>query len=269
MNRKAADFNAGMYIFVIICYFIAFSFIVTAVTNMTEETSKNFTQDNIYSSLTYQLGRTSFSYCDDPRLRYKFGSSEGIQISEFNANYLRCDWSRGLQSESDCNAISGCNWTNINNGFSIFGLCLWGCDTLKSCVGNMDVSAYNISKLIDSRSSPYKYYDFYNQSTEYNNLLRALGINENDEGTSICSYPTIILNKTSCAYFDCTWKTITPQKDASLFKISTSLLSITGDLFTFSYDFGFSSAINTLMYLIFILLPLIFLIICIVYAIAG
>jgi hypothetical protein len=269
-NIKFGDFNAGIWIFVLIVYFLFFTLLASSISNLNLSTQPDLTDNEIYYSLLTEVGSGTYSYCSDPRYRYKYGDSEPMAMS-VNRNYLRCDWSRGLQSQADCNAIAGCSWDVVDESFAIFGYCLWGCDTYYSCAGTMNVSSYGITKLAGSSfSAPYTYFDYINSSSKYNALMSYLNIGVVETGQSICTHPNVILNQTSCDYFDCTWEVVKVQRDTSIVGLPLTMVRMTGQMFTFSYDFGFENEnVNTILYIIFILLPLIFLIIAIIYAVIG
>jgi hypothetical protein len=142
------------------------------------------------------------------------------------------------------------------------------------------MTGIDIDNYVPSRVAIYNYNDFLGLSEEYDALVdylgyvddsKVLGFNRSEKkDRTICTHPYVLLNQTECDFYECTWLTEEITPDMGQKSIISSMFSIMVNMFTFSYDFGVDNAtLETILYIIFILLPLLLLIITSVYAIFG
>ena len=289
-NKKFAEYQAGLTIGIIIVYFIFFSYILYAVGDVDNSISGS---NNDLINFAVNKINGNEAYCSNPRYRYDYESTNPYQISTVNDNYLRCDYTEGIFSQSQCNNKSGCIWREVDttswfyNAWCFLGV---GCaDAPFICDGYMNVSSYGISTLnYGGRVAPYLFLKYYkNYSSKYDKVIEYLGYNTNTSAgllfgqsgaydinyfkdDSICMERHVIINETLCNQFLCTWNEAQNIKYDTSIKSQGNILSMVFKVFTFQYNFGFENeSINLLCYLIFIFIPLLVLVISLIYAFVG
>lgn len=297
-NKKFADYNAGLIVGVVLIYFMVFSFILYAVSDVDNNVTNQNT--NILNFMTEKFSSSNIEYCDNPRLRYDYEEiDKPYPISKVNDNYLKCSYTEGIQNYNTCSNITGCSWVKVDtsswwyNAWCFLGVgCAsapYICDgymniantTVNNITRELNISTFNSGQRVSS-TSYMRYYG--NYSVAYDNLMQYLGYTNGSAGLlfgqsgaydldffrtdSLCQQHQVILNKTLCDKFLCTW--VSKEESSGytgLYDASTSVLSMVGKVFTFQYNFGFDSGLlNMLCYIIFIVIPFLILIISLKFA---
>lgn len=290
MNKRGLlDFNAGVVVLVLIIYFIFFSFIVYSVASAFPSSNIDDYSSNLYNEIIAKSGLLSIEYCDSPRLRYDFEESAPYELSSANENNLRCDFTDGIMNQQLCESYDGCGWVNTTEatgwqdficGFTL-GVYCPDSGTLNTCLGYIISDNYGVPSAGNNnsrRTLRYFFMDYYNSSSEYNLLVDylnfdATGVSYLDRtgvsSINLCTHPNVILNKTNCDMFQCTWKSI-DSKDITLEQQKDNFINIIVKTLTFSYDFGFeNNTASMLMNLIFVFIPFMILIVASIYAVFG
>jgi hypothetical protein len=280
-GKKGADFNAGLTIFFILIYFLFFSFIADAVHDFDTSVNNNTTSEDIESSIYNNLELKNIKYCDSPRYRYDILTGQTLEINVANLGNLDCEWSIGAKDQNTCESIEGCNWVNVTKGFSILGWCPSGdCVDYEACTGNINGTYYNINVSLTNNVKDYNYLDYQAEmgiNSDYDDIIGYLKLNKTqnvftgliNKQDNVCMHPKVIANYTLCNMFQCSQPSLIDNK-MNIVKASTSVLSMIWNIFTIDYAFNFENdGINTLLYFIFILIPLLLLTITIIYALVG
>lgn len=236
-NKKGGEFNAGVWLVGIVIYFIFFILTTNGVSQLYAESGENIT---ISSS---NLDFSSFAggnYCNNPRYAYNPETLEQYEYKTTQYDFLNCEESIGVKSESICSNINGCSWDNVTSGFWF-----WTTTEEASCIGNINASYYGIETTTEITGEVVK---------AHNNTA-TFGI------VSICNHPNVIQNKTLCSTFGCTWDTL---KIDNTYTSTSSVIDTVKDLFSFRYSFGFDDdTANNILNVIFFYIPLLMLIVSI------
>lgn len=240
--------STGMkWIFFILIYYVVLSLLFTATGSL--ESEFGIENEASFSDKT--------DYCSSPRISLnKDGTEEivdsyGSYYEDYSGDFIG---TRGLRCElvgydqEKCENINGCNWEASDKIFGLFG------SGDERCLGD----SINIS-----------YYEpNYEELPDYIEL----------EKIDLCS--DIADDREECELFGCTWNTessledvkdVNPgggiSEDVNMFNI---FLDVIGDVFTLDLNFNVDSDFfNLILNLLFVLLPLIFIIGGIISVIRG
>jgi len=244
-SKKGGEFQAGIFLIFAVAYFFFFILVVNSSENVAGLGATNTSLVNI------DLGTVEFdaiigsSFCTNPRSGYDATTGESYLYSNAQSDRLFCEESIGIKGSSICSDIAGCSWQNVTSGWWF-----WTSTTSASCIGNINSSYYNIESTNPIIGRP-------RVKVHNNTGYWATYTPFNDP--SACEHPNVLLNKTLCDMFSCSWEIATAD---TTFNSVGSIYSTIAEVFTFRYDFGFSNeAIAVLMNFIFIVLPLLVLII--------
>jgi hypothetical protein len=284
LGFEAGDSGSGFKAVIVIIYFIFLIVVINAASNITASTSTDLDDDTQYNLLTGGISVLGRSYCTDPRYEYDKDTLSIVEAS--NENYLSCSSTKGVLGQTECDTIDDCDWTVVNatTGFWSF-LCVGGflCDTVDvyHCKGNINVCKYGINTRVNLFGTEsidvWNYDDYTGISASLNNTMKYLGhlgttmAGGINAGYRLCEHPYLLLNQSLCESLMCTWTTDNPTN--SITSTGAALLGTAGKVFTFSYDFDPTDVMNdnieTILYLIFIMIPFMLLLVYLFYAFFG
>jgi len=247
-SKKGGEFKASTWFIAIAIYYIFFILAVYSAENISLGASTQGLTNTSLDSINLQ-GTIGTYYCDNPRFYYNANTGEKLEYSNAENDRLFCEQSEGVFSSSACNSINGCTWTNSTGGFWNW----WtGTEVENLCLGDINASSYGI-EIADGfigrpRVASHDNTGSWSTYTPFSD-------------PSPCNHPNVQYNKTLCNMFSCSWEKI--SADTTLTGAG-DIYSTIGQLFTFSYDFGFENqGINYLVTFLFVILPLLILLLAI------
>lgn len=123
------QFESANWFIGVTIYFILFIATVTAVSSLGLDFEDGTTSTGSISGLSGDVE----IFCSDPRYRY-LPNGEYTETYEDND---QCSVSTGAFSSSVCNAIQGCTWSNVTEGFWFFS------STSEACTGDINLTYYD------------------------------------------------------------------------------------------------------------------------------
>lgn len=127
MNKKGQREVAGIWIFVLIFYYICLGLILTATANI--ESTNSFINGSSGGYINSGLS----GMCDKPRETYNANGD----LTKTNDRTTSCALTLGTFDEEVCNRIIGCTYDNITTGI------FWWKDTLEICTGTINRTYYS------------------------------------------------------------------------------------------------------------------------------
>jgi len=294
-NSKKGQNGPGLWIIAIIIYFTLFIGITTGVSNIASEVDSGSINAYTIDKARAQFATSKNSYvCQNPRLVWDPLSrtpivSDPNEIfpkkfqAEFIFSNLDCNINRGVFLQSHCEAMNGCTWENTTySGFDLFNWSTWfgASDTsIETCTGVINSSYYGINSSIDSLSgdehvTEHSYTDIETRvsaiADHFNIILEDIPLSSywDDGYTSVCNHNETIFDQAGCEFFSCYWGPVSQMisldeiESANYEDSADDIISVVGDLLTFSYDYGIENqTVNSIVNFIFVGFPILILII--------
>lgn len=229
-----ADARSGIWMFMLVMYFLGLTIFVNAVDNASNElgTEINLSETGGFSDNSDPFN--SLESCQTPRYFTNPNNGEYIEIPFYNKHSSDCKYTQGSVDPNTCSDIVGCTWENESTFFWLF-------TTDAHCSGLVNMTEYTSVNV---------------------SVVDLSGTIEVDE-TGKSAFCSLMENENSCNVMGCTW---TDRGDSLQNLNLKSLATTISELFTYQVDIGLSSGMNFIFVTFFFWLPFILLLIAFYFA---